>query len=476
MNTLIGLAASLAAAVGQADDDLPAIRLKNDTDTPVSIRLTASKDIGRPSKKIANHSGQKIKSGQDVLLYVRAIESLEFDLTSNGMSRSFSLISPFPKEDWTIKITDVWLPKRREPFKKVAVKLESELAQLFYDKGAELAIEGSPECQRATGLQLQQLGKAQDAIPYLLAASEHGEVLSQTSSLCELAIMYLRGEGVERDVEKGIEYLNLAIARGNADAMHGLSLLYANPAYSERDFSLSEKWLQRAAELDDLGANRRLLYREYRSYPNHPSSAADKRRKATALEKLSEIAGSYSVYGVFCESRNLYAFAVGEAYFKGYGVEQDYNKAIVKGFGSVNADDYPDVDLYIGDIYLQWSESNEANVGFRKQAIESYEKAKQAGVPGAAERIAAANRPTRTAPQWTEDDTEKAIVIGAVVVGALLFGNEMMKDRPASQGKQPPIIGKKFDELFHTTCRSCNGTGVYIGRQCRTCGGYGFVD
>lgn len=466
---LIGVALCMVSAIARCEEVMNGIR--NESNALIAIRILAQKSPGKSWKPSERTSAKTLQSRGEPLTWTGPTTGIEFELTCKGLSRKYKLTAPFPKERWSIQITDSWLPQRRKPLRKTPIKFDNELGQMWYDKTVELALKGNSKMYGSVADFLSSDGKHEEALEYLLADSDQGDTYAQQ----KIALKYLKGEGVERNFSRAIEYLKLAIEQGDAGAMYGLSLVLANPEFKGRNHRQSEKWLKRAAELDDTGAKRQLLYREYRKYPNHPASSVDRGRKAAALQKLSEIADIYDLKSAFARNRDMYILAVAEAYLKGYGVKKDFNKARFM-FMVLDEKEHPEADLYLGDIYLRWSEAGKKYEGYRDTAIKHYEKARQAGVAGADDRLRAAKQKNGKRPSWTEDDTEKAIIIGTVVIGAFIFGSEMLKSKSANDGKQPPLVGKKFDELFHTTCRSCNGTGYHIGQQCPACKGYGYVD
>ncbi|MDR0502049.1 MAG: tetratricopeptide repeat protein [Treponema sp.] len=73
---------------------------------------------------------------------------------------------------------------------------------------------------------------AQDAQEYLKAA-ENGDAEKQI----KLAFCYLKGEGVQQDYEKGIEWLQKAAAQEDVDAQHYLAIFFKQGSYVERNLA-----------------------------------------------------------------------------------------------------------------------------------------------------------------------------------------------------------------------------------------------
>jgi len=66
--------------------------------------------------------------------------------------------------------------------------------------------------------------------------------------LNNLAILYLQGEGVIRDVDKGVSFAKKAALRGNAEAQVNLGLVYLNGTGVPIDKRQALKWFKQAAK------------------------------------------------------------------------------------------------------------------------------------------------------------------------------------------------------------------------------------
>ena len=69
-----------------------------------------------------------------------------------------------------------------------------------------------------------------------------------------IGLMYRNGEGVDKDYELAIKWLEKAAELGNnSAAMYALGLIYdENEDY--QDYELAIEWYEKAAELDDRAA------------------------------------------------------------------------------------------------------------------------------------------------------------------------------------------------------------------------------
>lgn len=70
---------------------------------------------------------------------------------------------------------------------------------------------------------------------------------------------YFKGEGVEKDAEKGLGWYRKAAACGDVDAMRNLGNFFEIGVRVMRDIQEAENWYREAAKRGDEGARRRLL-------------------------------------------------------------------------------------------------------------------------------------------------------------------------------------------------------------------------
>lgn len=90
------------------------------------------------------------------------------------------------------------------------------------------------------------LGHFNEALAGFSELARSGHAMATTY----LAEMYLRGEGVLPNVEKGVELLELAISRGDSSAAFNLGALHRNGAYCvPKDLDKSRRFFLLAKEL-----------------------------------------------------------------------------------------------------------------------------------------------------------------------------------------------------------------------------------
>jgi TPR repeat protein len=102
---------------------------------------------------------------------------------------------------------------------------------------------GSPGGLLAAGASLDPQTPAQ--MVALESRSANGDEKAQM----QLALMYLKGEGVAADVDKALYYYHLVAERDIAVAQHRLARIYLDGTYVEPDPEIALAWLLRAADL-----------------------------------------------------------------------------------------------------------------------------------------------------------------------------------------------------------------------------------
>lgn len=70
----------------------------------------------------------------------------------------------------------------------------------------------------------------------------------------ELATLYLRGHGLPRDPDKGMEILRTAAVRGGGEGMDKLAQMFERGSIIGRDFTQARGWYERAAEAGSAAA------------------------------------------------------------------------------------------------------------------------------------------------------------------------------------------------------------------------------
>lgn len=139
------------------------------------------------------------------------------------------------------------------------------------------------------------------------AASDKHEPISQYY----LGLLYARGEGVNRDDAKALEYYTLSADNGYADAQLMVSNIYAAGKTVTQDFTTSYLWCLRAAE-NNLPQAQYLVGRMY----------MDGRGTSTNIPAGVEWLTRAAKNGI--PDAQYY---LGYLFYKGQNIQQDYEKA-----------------------------------------------------------------------------------------------------------------------------------------------------
>jgi len=94
-----------------------------------------------------------------------------------------------------------------------------------------------------TGVTAYKTGDYKTALREFKKLAEAGNPNAQFS----LAVLYLSGRGVKRDVAQAIDWHRKAAAQGLASAEHGLGVFYYQGMGVEQDYAEALKWFKRAA-------------------------------------------------------------------------------------------------------------------------------------------------------------------------------------------------------------------------------------
>src|SRR5271165_3899376 len=74
--------------------------------------------------------------------------------------------------------------------------------------------------------------------------AEQGNVIAEYN----LGMMYIKGEGVARDIVEGAKWLRKAAEQGNAAAQYDLGWVYHDGLGVKRDYVETREWWSKAAE------------------------------------------------------------------------------------------------------------------------------------------------------------------------------------------------------------------------------------
>jgi len=103
---------------------------------------------------------------------------------------------------------------------------------------------GSGRADVHAGLEAYKQGDYATAISKFVDLAESGDPRAQYN----LAVMYLKGRGVEKDLARAFELQRRAAEAVLAAAQHGLAIMYYRGEGAERDYKQAAKWFRRAAD------------------------------------------------------------------------------------------------------------------------------------------------------------------------------------------------------------------------------------
>lgn len=178
------------------------------------------------------------------------------------------------------------------------------------------------------------LDYAQEPLEWCTKVAEHGDTAAQLY----LAEIYRDGNGVEIDFEESLKWYKLAAEGGDRDAIYHLGHIYYYGDEVEQDYQQAYYWF-------DKDGFRRLPY----------YICAD---MYFYVDKSYEAAFRLYYSALVEDGVDFAAFKIGEMYYYGLGVEQNYNKAFefLKYYnGEFNADfadeASPIVHRMLGEMY-----------------------------------------------------------------------------------------------------------------------------
>jgi len=145
------------------------------------------------------------------------------------------------------------------------------------------------------------------AVEWFTSAAEQGDVDAQA----RLGFCYDKGEGVEKDLKKAAEWYKRAAEQGHAVAQNNLGVCYDQGKGVERDLKKAAEWYKRAGEQGHAVAQNNLgvCYDQGEGVERDPKKAAEWFTRATEQGDVDA-------------QNNL-----GDCYYNGKGVERDPKKA-----------------------------------------------------------------------------------------------------------------------------------------------------
>ena len=153
-------------------------------------------------------------------------------------------------------------------------------------------------------VQAAEAGDFETAVSKFAALAAAGDPRGENG----LGVLYLRGDGLERDVERAVALFQSAAESGLRAAEKNLGELYAEGVGVSQDDTVAAHWFGLAASKGDAGAQFSLgvMHAQGRGMPRDYARAMDLFRKSA-------------------EQGNSEALAnIGHLYRAGYGVDRDY--------------------------------------------------------------------------------------------------------------------------------------------------------
>jgi TPR repeat protein len=156
-------------------------------------------------------------------------------------------------------------------------------------------------------------------------------------------VAYARGEGVQQDYMKALEFTSKAADKGHRDAQAFLGALYLEGSGVQQDYKKAEKWFIKAAEQGAVQAQTNLgaMYAQGLGVQQNTQKAVEWLTKAAEqgdMDAQFNLGVIYTRQRDYKKAYELYfpiAFQghanaqnmLGEMFFNGDGVEQDFEQA-----------------------------------------------------------------------------------------------------------------------------------------------------
>ena len=155
----------------------------------------------------------------------------------------------------------------------------------------------------------------------------------ENEAISIIAMMYLTGYGVSKDIDKGLEYLFLGDKKDDASSISALGDYYYNGKYLNQDLSKAKAYYERAAKLLEphaIGMLGLFLYNE---------------------EKYAEAIEYFKSGAFYYDTNSMYYMA--KCAYNGLGMDKDYELA----FGLFNKlyeynDSNSEINKYLADMYF----------------------------------------------------------------------------------------------------------------------------
>jgi TPR repeat protein len=229
----------------------------------------------------------------------------------------------------------------------------------------------NPDAEAWLGAVLIDRGRNREAMTALQHAAEAGS----SEANHRLGLVFAEGQaGTARNDQRAAGYFEKAANAGHRRAQINLAILYLRGQGVPHDLVQARAWLEKAAAADDPVA----LYTLGRAMEEHDdSAAADSVRAADLYRRAAE------------KGNALAALRYGLAFVDGIGVKRDRNAAQTWLLRAKDAG-VPEAALALGDLAARTpaSRDKEANARIVERAVQWYEVAANAGVPSAQFKLA----------------------------------------------------------------------------------------
>lgn len=174
-----------------------------------------------------------------------------------------------------------------------------------------------------------------------------GALLGDASAQATAGACYYTGQGFPQNLPEALKWLSLAAKNGNKNAQFLLAEMYSDGQGIELNLSLAKEWYEKSAAQGHQGAQKKLAKLK--------SSWDTPYKQLTVADMAGKVidGDAYFVSAVnSAQSGNAKAqFELGVMYFKGFGMPQDYIKAL-DFFGKAAAQGHERAKDYIPKTYF----------------------------------------------------------------------------------------------------------------------------
>lgn len=188
--------------------------------------------------------------------------------------------------------------------------------------------------------------------------------LANPNSQYSLGLMYTNGDGVSKDMDTAIQWLQKAAAQDHSEAQYFLGELYRNGNGIDSDHNKAKFWLAKAAD-KGVGKARSAL-----------QTILQNEEQRLAMEQVTMLRSS-PVFSLLADARNgrpEAQFRVGMAYVDGTSLQRDMEKGLI-WLERAAEDQHIPAQLALAEIYFNGQNINKDYL----QALHWYNKAADAG-------------------------------------------------------------------------------------------------